>query len=266
MMFNVTNHCSQTDEASKDEPWAWEAREFLRQMLVGEEVYFQCERKSTGTREYGVIYLGKDPNNLTNVTELAVTEGFLQVRRDGIRVPTPELERLIQLEDQAKAQGKGRHGTATPTVRNIVWQIDQSKQFVDLHAGKPVRAIIEHVRDGSTVRAFLLPGFQYITLMISGIRCPGFRLDRDGKPDPSVQVEFAEEARFFVESRLLQRDVEIVLESTNNSNFVGTILFPKGNIAEALLREGFARCVDWSMAFMKSGKFHIFLKYSLHLT
>lgn len=228
-------------------------------MLVGEEVYFQCERKASGTREYGVVYLGKDQNNLTNVTELSVSEGLLQVRRDGIRVPTPELERLIQLEDQAKAQGKGRYGSSTPVDRNIVWQITNAKHFVDSQAGKPVRAIIEHVRDGSTVRAFLLPGFQYITLMISGIRCPGFSLNKEGKPDPSVQVEFAEEARFFVESRLLQRDVEIVLESTNNQNLVGTILFPKGNIAEALLREGFAKCVDWSMAFMKSGKFKKFI-------
>lgn len=56
-----------------------------------------------------------------------------------------------------------------------------------------------------------------------------------------------------MEIRLLQRDVEIILESVNNNNFVGTILHPKGNIAEALLKEGFARCVDWSMAFMKSG-------------
>lgn len=170
---------STTDEASKDEPWAWEAREFLRQMLVGEEVYFQCERKSTGTREYGVIYLGKDPNNLTNVTELSVSEGLLQVRRENTR-PTPEWEKLCQLEDQAKAQGKGRYGSTAPIVRSIVWQIDQKNQknFVDSQAGKPVRAIIEHVRDGSTVRAFLLPGFQYITLMISGIRCPGFRLDK----------------------------------------------------------------------------------------
>lgn len=93
--------------------------------------------------------------------------------------------------------------------------------------------------------------------MISGIRCPGFRLDADGKPDPSVVVPYSEEARFFVESRLLQRDVEVILESVNNANFVGTILYPKGNIAEALLREGFARCVDWSMAFMKSGKLNI---------
>lgn len=168
---------SPSDEPSKDEPWAWEAREFLRQLLVGEEVYFQCEKKATGTREYGVIFLGKDPNNLTNVTELAVAEGLLSVRRENVR-STPELERLIQLEDQARTQGKGRFGTTAPVVRNIVWQIEKPKPFVDQQAGKPVRAIIEHVRDGSTVRAFLLPGFQYITLMISGIRCPGFRLDR----------------------------------------------------------------------------------------
>jgi staphylococcal nuclease domain-containing protein 1 len=80
-------------------------------------------------------------------------------------------------------------------------------------------------------------------------------LDKDGKPNQSIVVPYAEEARYFVESRLLHRDVEILLESVNNANFVGTILFPKGNIAEALLREGFAKCVDWSMAFMKSGNF-----------
>lgn len=79
-------------------------------------------------------------------------------------------------------------------------------------------------------------------------------MDSEGKPDPNVTVDYAEEARYFVESRLLHRDVEVVLESVNNANFVGSILFPKGNIAEALLREGFAKCVEWSMAFKKSGK------------
>lgn len=47
--------------------------------------------------------------------------------------------------------------------------------------------------------------------------------------------------------------MEVILESVNNNNFVGTILHPQGNIAEALLRQGFARCVDWSLAVMKSG-------------
>jgi len=103
------------------------------------------------------------------------------------------------------------------------------------------------------VRAFLLPDFYHITLVLSGIRCPGFKLDSEGKPDPTAMKPYAEEAKFFVESRLLQRDVEIILESHTNNNFVGTVVHPRGNIAEALLKEGFARCVDWSIASMKTG-------------
>lgn len=243
-------------DESRDEPYAWEAREFLRQKLVGEEVFFFAERPPNATRDYGYILLGKDRNTAVNITELIVSEGLVSVRREGIRQPSADLQRLIELEDAAKVAGKGRW-SGSPSeehMRNVTWQVEQPRNFVDMQAGKPVKAIIEHVRDGSTVRAFLLPGFQYITLMISGIRCPGFKLDSDGRPDPSVVVPFAEEARFFVESRLLQRDVEILLESVNNNNFGGSILSPKGNIAEALLREGFAKCVDWSMAFMKSGE------------
>ena len=64
---------------------------------------------------------------------------------------------------------------------------------------------------------------------------------------------FAEEAKFFTESRLLQRDVEIVLESVSNQNLVGTIQHPNGNLAELLLREGLARCVDWSIGVVTGG-------------
>lgn len=199
--------------------------------------------------------MGSDAATAVNVTELMISEGLLSVRREGVR-NSAELTKLTDIEDAAKASGKGKWSSspAHEHVRNIKWTQENPRHFVDSTNGKPVQAIIEHVRDGSTVRAFLLPDFNYITLMISGIRCPGFKLDSDGKPDQSVTVQYAEEARYFVESRLLQQEVEIVLESVNNANFVGTILFPKGNIAEALLREGFAKCVDWSMAFMKTGE------------
>ena len=47
-------------EETKDEPFAWEAREFLRKKLIGKEVVFTVEYKvpSSG-REYGFLYLGK---------------------------------------------------------------------------------------------------------------------------------------------------------------------------------------------------------------
>ncbi|VDO73249.1 unnamed protein product [Schistosoma margrebowiei] len=55
------------------------------------------------------------------------------------------------------------------------------------------------------------------------------------------------DALFFTESRLLQRDVTILLESVFNQTFVGSILHPNGNIAELLLRHGLAHCIDWNL-------------------
>jgi staphylococcal nuclease domain-containing protein 1 len=41
------------------------------------------------------------------VTESLVSEGLVSVRREGVR-QGPELQRLIELEDAAKAAGKGK--------------------------------------------------------------------------------------------------------------------------------------------------------------
>uniref|UniRef100_A0A671LCS9 Staphylococcal nuclease domain-containing protein n=1 Tax=Sinocyclocheilus anshuiensis TaxID=1608454 RepID=A0A671LCS9_9TELE len=111
-------------------------------------------------------------------------------------------------------------------------------------------SIIEHVRDGSMLRALLLPDYYLVTVMLSGIKCPTFKREADGSETPEP---FAAEAKFFTESRLLQRDVQIILESCPNQVILGTILHPNGNITELLLKEGFARCVDWSMAVYTQG-------------
>ncbi|XP_050292881.1 staphylococcal nuclease domain-containing protein 1 isoform X2 [Anthonomus grandis grandis] len=245
---------AETSGETKDEPWAWEAREYLRKKLIGKEILFTSEKPPNSTREYGVVYLGKDIATGENITESLVSEGLVTVRREGVR-PTPELTRLWELEDEAKRQGKGKWGSSPSSehVRDVKWSMDNIRAFVEKNENKPFKAIIEHVRDGSTVRAFLLPDFHYITLMIAGIRCNGFKLDDQGRPDPTQKVEYAEEAKYYVEKRLLQREVDIVLCSSNNSNnMIGSILHPKGNIAESLVREGLAKCVDWSLASLSS--------------
>uniref|UniRef100_A0A915LNN3 TNase-like domain-containing protein n=4 Tax=Meloidogyne TaxID=189290 RepID=A0A915LNN3_MELJA len=38
----------------------------------------------------------------------------------------------------------------------------------------------------------------------------------------------------------------VILESTSNQNFIGSVLHPRGNIAEFLLRDGLAKCLDWT--------------------
>ena len=77
---------------------------------------------------------------------------------------------------------------------------------------------------------------------------------RDGRPaNDGTADPYGLEAHYFTEARLLQREVTIVLESVNNNSFIGTITHPNGNIAEALLREGLAKCVEWSLACVTGG-------------
>jgi len=44
--------------------------------------------------------------------------------------------------------------------------------------------------------------------------------------DKTVAEPFAEEAKYFTEVRLLQRDVKIVLEGASNQNLLGTVIHP----------------------------------------
>lgn len=98
-----------SDIETKDEPFAWEAREFLRKKLVGKEVVFTSEKPpNSGTREYGVIWAGREPNTDENINEALIMEGLCKIR-DGAR-NMPQLKRLLELEELAKSQKKGIWG------------------------------------------------------------------------------------------------------------------------------------------------------------
>lgn len=74
-------------------------------------------------------------------------------------------------------------------------------------------------------------------------QCPSHKLDSEGKPDTNVTVDFVDEAKYFTECRLLQQDVEIVLESSNNNNFVGTVIHPV-SISNKSRKQGGINSVD----------------------
>lgn len=238
------------NDIEPDQPYAFEAREFLRAMLVGKEVCFVKETNNNSNVDRGTLYLGKDCNGV-NIIEALISEGLAEVRRFK---NSEEENRLIALEEQAKSlfKGKWSKDPESDHVRNIKWTVDNATHFVDSHRQKPIDAIIEYVRDGSTLRCLLVPSYNIVTVQLSGIKCPMFK--REG--DIEVPEPFAEDAKFFVETRLLQKDVKVILEGVaNQANgiLLGSILHPNGNIAEFLLKDGFAKCVDWSMGVVTGG-------------
>ncbi|TPX59628.1 hypothetical protein PhCBS80983_g02339 [Powellomyces hirtus] len=244
-------------QPDKEEPFAYESREFLRQLLVGKEVAYKVEyTTSTNQRDFGVLLVQHPVNGETNVNRILVKEGWVKVRSaEGKRTATEEQEQLVGLEAEAQAQKMGIW-QEQPTQKTVRYDVkDDARAFLEKYKGQAIPAVMEQVRDGSTFRvALALPDGirQYITLMLSGLKAPTYR---KGVPNVEDLVEeYSEESKYFVESRLLQRDIKVILEGlSSNDNFVGSIQFPLGNIAEALLAEGLAKVIDWNITLVTGG-------------
>lgn len=68
---------------SQDEPFAWEAREFLREKLVGKPVLGYVSHQIPSGREYGqLLYGSNDPLTAKNVAIELVEEGLVKVRKE----------------------------------------------------------------------------------------------------------------------------------------------------------------------------------------
>ena len=246
-----------------DEAYGFLARELLRSMAVGKDVQFNV-LYSVGTsgREYGTAtVLGPKPVNL--VVAL-VENGLAKVRESSSGNNENEKALLVQLqaaESQAREKGIGvwsvdRAKAASPNVLRD--QPNNAEKFCKIHEGQEIDAIVEAVRSGDSLRLRLLyapDSHQIITSTIAGIRCPMSTVkpstgtaDTKSSEQGIVAAEpFGDEAKFFVEQRLLQRNVKVQILGSNQhgTHFVTNVQHPAGNIAEFLLSSGYARCVDW---------------------
>ncbi|TPX39996.1 hypothetical protein SeMB42_g01617 [Synchytrium endobioticum] len=241
-----------------EEPYSFAAREFLRKLLIGKEVSFRVEyTTTTNARDFGIVSLPQAIDGETNVSRIMVKEGYAKVKTDSKRPPSDDLTALLLLEEAAKAAGKGIWGAKSPTdgLRSLNYSNPEDpRAFLETYKSKPLPGVIELVRDASTYRICLLLEnnvSQYVTVIVSGIKAPAYRKDVPGSDD--LIEPYSEEAKYFVESRLLQRDVKVILESAGTNNFVASIQHPAGNIAEALVSEGLAKVVDWTIAFVTGG-------------
>ena len=166
------------------------------------------------------------------------------------------MDELVGLARQAEEQQLGmwspQAGGSDP-VRSVNWAgtFDPNVLLEELKS-KPQDAIIEQIATGSMLRVMLLPSFHQITVMLSGIQCPSIRRGEDGNEDAAP---FAREARFFVETRLLHREVKVKLDGVDKSGALfGSVLHPMGNMSIELVKVGLARVVDWSVGYCDFAK------------
>ncbi|KAM1097623.1 hypothetical protein ACFX15_014510 [Malus domestica] len=269
----------------QDEPFAWGSREFLRKLCIGKEVAFRVDYvvQQIG-REFGSVFLGDK-----NLAMLVVAEGWAKVK-EGKQGPqkaeaSPYIAELLRLQEQARTEGLGLHskvpGAGEASKRNLPPSAIGNASNLDAvsllaeNKGRSMECIVEQVRDGSTVRAYLLPDFQFVQVFVAGIQAPSVgrrpvtsdivaepettsnKTNGDVSSEPqgpltsaqrilastasSVEVSadpFALEAKHFTEIRVLHRDVRIVLEGNDKfSNLIGSVYYSDGDSAKDLALE-----------------------------
>mmetsp|Transcript_1277 Transcript_1277/g.3654 ORF Transcript_1277/g.3654 Transcript_1277/m.3654 type:complete len:979 (+) Transcript_1277:114-3050(+) len=184
----------------------------------------------------------------------------------GYEDPVQLYERQLQDAFQgAKSARAGVH-SSRPLVRTIKNAGDDFKtqQLVSkVQQRSPngrVRCVIEYIFDGSRFRCQVTgptpemeeAGILYgsFTLILAGVASP--RMGNPRASPPTEDEAFAVDARDFVSTRLLHRELEMTIHGTDKAGVcaVGTVHHPRGNIAAELLKAGLARVSDWSARMM----------------
>ncbi|KAF9060106.1 transcription factor [Rhodocollybia butyracea] len=251
----------------EDEPWAYESREFLRALAVGKEISF-VSAHSLPPNEDVPRDLGSADIGGLDLTSEILKNGWGKTK-ESKREPTDEDLRRRDLENEARSAGLGVWNPHGPQARAVHHSMPTDSQaFLSEYKGKSLDAIVEQVRDGTTLRVrLLLPegDHQVVNIALAGVRAARASTKQGEPSEP-----WGEEAKFFTESRLLQRPVRVQLlslptstatpfQATGNGNvpataslFIGTVLHPAGNVAEFLVAAGLARVVDWHAGMLAS--------------
>ncbi|KAF9451944.1 hypothetical protein P691DRAFT_756827 [Macrolepiota fuliginosa MF-IS2] len=255
-------------QTREDEPWAYESREFLRTLAVGKEVSFASIHSLPSNDDVPRDIGTAEINGLDLASEI-LKNGWAKLK-ESKREPTPEDLKRKDLENEAKAAGKGVWNAHGPQARQVYYTMPEDSQaFLAEWKGKSIDAIVEQVRDGSNLRVrLLLPNedHQLANITLAGVRSP-----RASSKQGETGEQWGEEAKYFTESRLLQRTVRVQILSLPTPGatpfqtgpnppaaapvtvFIGNVLHPAGNVAEHLVATGLARVVDWHAGMLAAG-------------
>lgn len=134
-----------------EEPYAWEARELIRKLIIGKSVHFNIEYVYNNRTYCSVFYEDQ------NLSILLLQKGYANLVQNK-NVKTDVYANLEEYYLQAKQKQLGIFGEGINFyTRSIVFSQNdknENKKIYELFANKKIPCVIEHVRDGSNFRVF----------------------------------------------------------------------------------------------------------------
>eukprot|EP01041_Mallomonas_annulata_P007052 gene7052-14351_t len=239
-----------------DEPFAWASREHLRQLCIGKSVQFKVVQSvPTINRNFGDVELDG-----TNVSLAVVRNGWATVKEAREPYNSGVYTQLVELENEAKAAKVGIYtddnAVRAKAVRTLQWSPTSAtvEQLYNSKKGGVIRVVIEFIRDGASLRCLHLDSMTYLTVSLTGVLCPRLntpKSDADPATPPVPPEPFALQAKHFTELRMLNREVDLVVDGIDRSGtLLVTVKHPKGNIAVEILKNGLGKISDLTLVLL----------------
>merc|ERR1719242_874892 len=228
-----------------DIPFMFEAREFLRKKLIGQNVQITVDYIQEASNDFPEKTCCTVTIGGANVAEALVSKGLATCVRYSADNDqrSSKYDDLLAAEDKAQKSNKGMHGKKDQTTRRIAdvsGDVAKSKQFLPFlqRAGR-MQAVVEFIASASRYRLYIPRETCVITFLLSGVSCP--RGDRKMPTGFQEGEPFGNEATAFVKDQIMQKEVEIEVETMDKGgNFIGWCFDGINNISVQLIEEGFA--------------------------
>jgi len=220
----------------EEEPFSFESREFLRNLLIGKVVQYKVDY-THNERKFGhIVYEGKNINIEILKNGLGKL-GFMPKGHD-----KSDLWALLQAaEKEAKEKRIGIHGDSSENTKHIrtlhnLSDSEEDKKKVDeaINKNMEIDAIVEHVFNCAFISVYIpeWKSFAKVNLRFISI------------PSNSKDPELFKKGKAYCERICLCKDVKLkIFDFDENKNLVCdvTVLDKKQNLAEVVLKEGYSK-------------------------
>lgn len=255
-----------------DQPFAFEAKEHVRKMLIGKKVLVvpeytrtaPAESKDQSTRVYASIIFGK-----INVSDDLLRKGlarvishrmdedrsrfyefYIQSEQDAARrtvgVHDPKAKgsntrKAVDLTRRRKRGGKDKDANDDEEKVADNSPVNKARQFLNSfqRESNGIEAVVEYCFSSTRFKLYVPRDHCYITFVLAGVRSP--------QENKEKKTNWAQEALDMIRPKVTQHNVKIYVEGLDRGdNFIGNMVFGKHNIGCDLLKDGYAELMRYS--------------------
>ena len=226
----------------------FQAKEFLRQLLIGKEIKFKVNYKNPATgREFGDI----QAPIFTSLIKYVLQNGQAKLKDNFSESEGDIYYELKEAEDSARLNKLGIWGDSYDAISLV----DLNENIINKSKKYPIKVIVERVISGDRVVARLLINKNHhvqTPILLAGLKAP--RTDDVNQPANVTKV--GQQAKAFVEDKFLTTRAELTVQIIGESQTgvpIGIFGHASGNnIHEKLLEAGLGEIVDWQSSLIGS--------------